>query len=467
MRIFTALFLTISCAACTSPIKVVRVNPSDSATRTGVAYHLSYTRFNVAIKRMVKACGPGSITLVTNVEASLADPAIDPDQEFTIDPNSMAGIFRISAVKADYGKGGLVKSLNASAEDRLVQTLSAAVAGVIKLATLPVAVGTAGITPVPACSQSTLDALKALPQAVKDLTQASNKLELESSNYKSIQDRVTALGGIVDESTRRSLFEARVRSDTAAVSLVDKKAIVDRLKEALSHTETFYWPRSGSEFQALRPAPDNLLNLWKNTEFTASLPKPPNVHLRLVVDVGQPNIKPTPISSSEPVQGLPYRMPRSGYLIACDGDCSPANLLTSVSAQVLQLGTHYYLPCQSQTFGSTACTFTVDENGLPTSAGTEKKVAAAENAAAAFKDLATQYSTLRETRRDFEKVAYEAATARLKAKAEYEKALASPPPLTELQLLNEQTALLKGYVDYYAAMKAYNDAKNAVEPGNP
>lgn len=462
----SSVLLALACAGCTSSIGVVRVDADQPATRTGVAYHLPYSRFEVAVTRTVTACSKSNITLATSVEAVAAPAEGDPDHAYTLDPNSLMGVFRVGALKAEYGKGGLVKSLNATSEDRTAQVLSAVAAGVIKLATLPVPVPVvaeaAGGSKVSACNSDTLSALSALPAAAAEVRQASNDLAAKAAAYKTLQDRVTALGGIVDESTRRALVEARARSEDAAIALTGKKVRLDKLKEALSHTDKFLWPQRGSEFRAQRPAPGNVLALWKNPEFTGSLSSPSPVDLRLVVDTAQPEALPKAAPTSDPVPGLPYRMPRTGYLLACDGDCSPANQLALLPATVLQLGTTYYLPCKSQTFGSTACTFTADEGGVPTSAGSEVKAAAAENAAVAFKDLATQYAGLKLARRDAERQAYEAETARLKAKAEYEKAIATPPPPAVPQALTDQTALLKAYVDYYSAMKAYTDAKNAV-----
>lgn len=461
----TTLLVTLACAGCTSSIGVVRVDPDQPATRVGVAYHLPFSRFEVSVKRMVTACTVADITLATSVEAVAAPAESDPDHAYAIDPNSLMGVFRVGALKAEYGKGGLVKSVNATSEDRTAQVLSAVAAGVIKLATLPVPMPVVAANDaggLSACNSDTLAALSALPNATAEVKQASNELAVRAATYKTLQDRVSALGGIVDETTRRALVEARARSDDAAVSLAGKKTRLDKLKEALSHTDKFLWPQRGSEFRSLRPAPANLMALWKNPTFTGPLSQPSPIDLRLVVDTAQPDLVPKSATPSEPIAGLPYRMPRSGYLLACDGDCSPANQMALLPATVLQLGMPFYLPCKSQTFGSTACTFTADEGGVPTSAGSEIKSAAAENAAGSFKDLATQYAGLKVARRDAEKQAYEAETARLKAKAEYEKAIATPTPPAVPQALTDQTALLKAYVDYYTAMKAYTDAKNVV-----
>lgn len=480
---FALVLAGLACVACTSPVKVVRVDPNKPETRVGVAYHLPFSRFEVSITRMVTGCEANTISLSTSVDAALAEAAIDPEQSFTIDPNSLAGVFRVSALKAEYGKAGLVKSLNASADDHTAQVLLAAVGGIVKLATLPIGIPVASINsskntfgfvgsnkeePSPdskaqqktACSDATYDALQRLPEAAAELKQASNELTVAAAAYKALQERVTALGGVVDEATRRALVEARGRADDAAIKLANKKASVDKLKESLSHTQTFFWPPNGSTFDDSKSAPSNLLALWKSETVDVKGAVSP-VKLRLIVDPSLPEELPRPMKATDAVSGVPYRMPASGFFMACDGDCTPANQLAVVKADVLQLGALYYLPCQSQTFGSTACTLTADENGVPTAAGTETKASAAENAAGAFKDLTTQYSAMKESRRDAQKVAYEAEAARLKAKAEYEKALASPVTTAEEQSLASRTTVLKAYVDYYTAVKDFTDAKNA------
>jgi hypothetical protein len=315
-------------------------------------------------------------------------------------------------------------------------------------------------TPVSACLPEVIKALADIKALAADVQRASIEATVAAEAYQSLQQRVTALGGIVDEATRRELVQAKQRSEGTAATLIAARKKLDKAKEVVAHVNRFLWPRDGATFRDTEKVPGNLLALWMEPEFKDQQPAPQAVLLRL--GIGDPDTSPTEAAGDATTLGLPYRMPLAGKFYACGDKCDPANQLAEYPVSILQLGPTYYLPCQSQTFGSTSCSFTVDENGVPSAVGTEQKASAAEAAALLSKDLATQYAEYRVARRDAEKTAYEAETARLKAKADYEKALAAQAP-NPTQGVIDATNTYKAYADYYTAMKAYEDAKKAAK----
>lgn len=471
IRILLLLAIALGASGCTSTMKVTRVKAAPE-TRTGVVYQLPYSRFDVTVTRVVTACEPTAITLETSAEVGTAATAPDPSQTFTVDNNSLNGVFRIGAVKAEYGKLGQVKSFNATAEDRTAQVISSLVSGVFKIASLRLpGIGRGAETgvmnnnkppPEIPCSGDVTKTLAAITAATTDLGQASAQAKAAANSYLTIQTRVAALGGVVDEATRKQLVAARTLADLTASAMAGKKGVLDRLKGSLTDTQAFSWPPDGSTFAGSITATVGLMDKWKNPNYKGPEEEPGAVLLRLAINTPD-KVFQRPADDQDDPRGLPYRMPRPGYLYVCDADCSPKGQLAVLPAHILQVGTTFFLPCESQTFGSTSCAFTSDESGVPTSVGTERKTSAAETLANLGKDVAGQYVAAREARRDAQQKAYVAETERLKARADYEKALAALRTDPNKAVV-DATATYKVYTEYHEAAKAYEDAVKAAAP---
>lgn len=467
IRFLTLLLGLLLLQGCTSSMVVKRVKADQRDTRAGIVYQLPFSQFDVTVTRVVTACGNTTVQFATTVDVSAARATPDPSQTFTIDNNSLNGIFRVGEVKAEYAKNGTVKSFNASADDRTAQVISAVVGGALKLGSLsglriaaapdPGKAATQS-APVDACKPEVSGALAALGTATAAVSQASAEATLAADRYLALQTKVVALGGVVDEPTRRDLVAARDRADTAASVLALRKRALDKLKAALTQVQVFSWPPNGSVFDEVMPAPPYVVTNWTHDQ--VQITSPVDAVRLVLAGRGAAGAHRVAVDDQADPLGLPYRVAAQGRLAACLNACGAGEPLAIVDSPVLQLGTVYFLPCQSQTFGSTSCSMTSDDAGVLVSVGTANKTSAAETLANLGKGVAEQYVAAREARRSAQQKAYEAETARLKAQADYEKAVAAQTP-DATQGIKDATAVYKAYADYYAAQKAMDDARAA------
>lgn len=141
-----ALAGALLASACTTTLKVHRIDPEQPSTFVGAPYPLMFTRFEVEVTRQVVACPPGEMTLLERVAIKSADSAPDPKQLFAIDTNSLANALKTSEVKLVYLPSGAVSSLNATAEDRSVQVIANVVSAGVNLMKLTAAAG--GLPPL-------------------------------------------------------------------------------------------------------------------------------------------------------------------------------------------------------------------------------------------------------------------------------------------------------------------------------
>lgn len=459
LLVFSILLL---CSACTTSLKIYRVDPMKPETRIGAPYPLLFTRYEIEVTRQVAGCGPELKALV-KAEIKGIEGTPDPKQLFVLDLNSLASPVKTSEVKLEYLPNGAVSSLNASAEDRSAQIISNVVATAVKVVSIAAAAGAAPDgTPPEACSKKVLEARTIMTTQTPIVEAAIQLVDSRTEEVKALNNKIASMGSNVDENTKVALGKAWDALAAAVNDLTDKKAILDKALKVITYVETIRWPDNGDMATGESQLIPAVLSGWGAVDTNPKALKKFAVFFNLV-GVGAISRDLSKEDVVDPKLGVPYRQPVLGRFTICSGSaCGADNLpIAEKVSDVLQLGYAYYLPCESRAFTSISCTFAMTDAGQLKSMGTAQKAASAEGLSGAAKDTVTQIGSLQETLASAKTKKLEAQTAALKAQADYAAAAASlqsDPSKPD----KDETAALKASTDLLNAKRAQLEAEAAL-----
>jgi hypothetical protein len=337
------------------------------------------------------------------------------------------------------------------------------VATAVKIASITAAAGAAAKGSDEVCSDQVLAAREVIKKQAPVVAAATQAVETLTARLKELGLKAASLTPNVDQRTRVALSDAYDALARALQDLVDKQEALDKALKVITFVETRYFPDHGDLPSQDFPLPPAVFARWgtgidtdksERNRFTvyASLARESSL--------GRSLDKPDVVN---PALGIPIRTPLPGKLRLCaGGPCSDTNSPIAESVgDVLQLGYIYYLPCQSRPFSSIECTYAMTDAGQLKSMGTAQKAATAEGASAAAKDVATQAAALQETLASAKTKRLEAATAELKAQADYAAAVQALQP-DPLRGTKDETAALKASTDLLSARRAQLEAEAAL-----
>ena len=456
--IFSILLL---CTACTTSLKVQRVDPAKPETRVGAPYPLLFTRHEIEITRQVAGCGPELKALV-KAEIKGVEGTPDPKQLFVLDTNSLASPVKTSEVKLEYLPNGAVSTLNATAEDRSAQVISNVVATVVKVVSIAAAAGAAPGAPVEACSPAVLKARKAVTEQMPIVEAAINLVDSRTEEVKTLNNKIASMGGNVDEKTKAALGKAYDALVAAVDDLTDKKDALAKALKIITYVETIRWPDNGDMANGESQLIPAVLSRWGAVDTNLNARKKFAVFFNLS-GIGVISRDLDKEDVVDPKLGVPYRQPVLGRFTVCSGGpCGADNLpIAEKVGDVLQLGYVYYLPCESRPFTSISCSFAMTDTGQLKSMGTAQKAASAEGLSGAAKDTVTQLGSLQETLSSAKTKKLEAQTAALKAETDYAAAAAALQP-DPSKSDKDETAALKASTDLLNAKRAQLEAEAAL-----
>lgn len=507
MKIISSKAILISVpfmlAGCSKTLNVAEIRPEGA--RSGVGYVLPFTQYDITVNWRLDQCYteqdnpaggaliqtpiPPKIALKVEAAQSSAD---DGHLAFMVNPQDLQSLTSITSFNAKWHDGrNLFSTINASVEDRSAQIVANVVKTAVKVLPLAMGMPTGLIPPgstAPACTPAALAALEASKAAKALLEARTSEFEQATAAYKTTSDRITALGTSVSESAKTDLNDAlkamgvaKRRQDAAA------EALTEALKP-ITYTRKFRWPLDGNTFSRNPELlPEEQWRKWvlvDGVEYHTRpvylqierigtfgrLPPRNNLSPREVkLAAGDERISPLSVIAGEtsyrlpPLteQGLRYRMPATGRLVACwrspCGSEDPAGVLASFDGPIVQLGYVNVLPFRSRMFGSNSFSAEYAVDGSLKSVGYEQKAAPAEAASGALADAAGQLATVLDPT-----TRLQTATARLKALNEYKDALEATqdqvenPLVTQAAALNVETAFIN-------AQRANVDAQIALE----
>lgn len=394
----------------------VTVEPFDGKAEylDGVPHVLPFTQYRATVVWRVTACvaatesAPSTVKIATKVE--IADGfADDLRQAYLIDPTQLESALSISSFRVTYFDGrNQIATINASSEDRTAQVVTSLATGVGKLAVAAAAGGAGESVGPQACSDEVAEAVAAVDTMETDLETLNGRVKAAQAALKAATDKVTTMGSAVDDASRAQLATAidNLTKETRAQA-AKVRELAEQL-ELISSKREIRWPEASNVFSstAAISLPGETLDRWasvtSNTrasllastevyfsvETIGSFGRSPQTPIAQPQRPTQPAIEPTPLSRT--VEGLPYRIPANGRMVACaTSPCSSrsSDIYASLQGPVAQLGYVNVLPIRARRFGNTVFAAELTPIGGLKSAGYEQKTAAAESMATAFNGI--------------------------------------------------------------------------------
>lgn len=445
-----------SCAACTTELNAVRIqdNPAD-VPLSGAPYNLSFTQFDITVTQRVARCfrkwtpeeseaHSGQKYDLSSPDAQISVTAVisksearDPLRNYVIDLNSLESFFKTTSVEASYYESGVLKGLNAAAEDKTGEFISSTVGTLAKLASAAMA---QNFVAPDTCEKKTKEHFDEAEMKAAELEALTPQLVAATEAVKQHIALATALGratpaadkielakdvkALLDLSKKQIKLEKELASELAAISIVTKSK----------------WPANGEEFVSSAPIAkpvDNTKSKWFTTISPGKLAASA-AYFEIRASEGIGRVLPCGskcVEDNVDHKGFKYRMPSLGKLYMCsaltnriekDGSKSEAKTCAAESdadlyqtdakeAMISQLGRIYILPLKSTLFSSKSITATFSETGVPTKVGLTAS-AASDKLGASLGTIAGSAINLHNTKKGREKAALEDQLAILKLK---------------------------------------------------
>jgi hypothetical protein len=384
----------------------------NKAAVTGVPYSLPMLQYELKVTRSLAQCvQPDTeipdLKFAVTVEAT---PHYVAGETYVIDYRDLAGPTKTSAFSMEYQENSnILKSLNASVEDRSGEIISnvvrtaigiASLAGGIPLPTASLNAEGQRVIPPPTgelvCSPETVKLIEAVDAASAEVEAAATSVKTLTASVDALANRLSALS----DADRAELTRLTGLQTKALRTLANKRTALAEATDKVSLVTTMRWPREPDDdaellqldeadlrkFEGLLVRRDPVLqgrNLIENrcdksTAITQCLRAKLDVYVTLARTSPQPDEFPSGVqdppiqtaSSKSPAQGIFVRPPAQGRLLACgaqsQGNCTengPQLLLRSDDAQIPQLGQLRFLPFRNEAFENNALVVSLTPSG--------------------------------------------------------------------------------------------------------
>lgn len=407
-------------AGCATNLGVRPLAATDSQ-REGISYVLPFTQYVVTETWRVADCTPGSEKVAAKVEATLGQ-ADDGDHAYLIDPASLQRLLTVSDFKATFQDGGnMLQTVNATIEDRTGPFIGNVVKTAAALAPLAF-----GVPPLPAPGAEPTSICK--PEIVTALGEAKRVkglLETATADVKTANDALLVeaaaaanMGSSIDEGTRKRYGDAlKALQNATTIQAGRSSELADALKP-ITYQRVVRWPETSRCFhsqafsvdpEAMKKwfvegtQPSTVQKIYLAVERAGSYgrlpitpPGCPGASALAAAASGRTAGTTAPVAPAgdgykdpEPsLQGLRYRSPAQGRLVACTAiPCRSEDVetvLTVVEGPVAQLGYVNVLRVRALPFGSNSFSAEFRANGGLSSAGYGQKSAPLEGGAASL-----------------------------------------------------------------------------------
>ncbi|RJG52485.1 hypothetical protein D0Z70_19960 [Sphingobium terrigena] len=257
----TALSATLV-SGCTH-LEVNRHGPDSTGSRSGYAYMLDFTQYQIELKRTLISCDADKVPEVKTEATITALLAPDGEQVYVIDPESMISAFKTSDISITYKDGRLV-AFNASTVDKtgdVIASVAATAGKVVLLASgIPIPVSDkAGKAQM--CKDDAVSNLALIEANKKPIKAATDALDEANAKLAVL----TAQFATKPTEKLRTQIEARTKANAAAKKQLD--AITKASSDAqawLTDRRTATWPDDSSTFHAWSayPLPIGTADKW-------------------------------------------------------------------------------------------------------------------------------------------------------------------------------------------------------------
>lgn len=461
---FIAVVLATTLAGCTSLSTREDLRPEAGAALTGVPYSLPMLQFDLAMTRSLAQCvdpvsGKPNVKFTLTVEATPRYPA---GETYVIDYRQLSGWTKVTGLTVEFQENSnVLKSVNATAEDRTGAIIGNAIKSSIGIASLiggiPLPSGAPlinGRPPAPRGMIVCVEGKKGSQAKLDEVTVATEDVKSKTKSLKAVTaavDGLSARQAALSDSDRADLTKKLGEQKAAIKALADANEALDELKSEISYTVKTTWPRSFGETDKTFPASGPGLARLASLVKWAAADSSPNAGENRCDDQGKlgeciasklesylilwPNNDDTrgPAASvtarnspavavaGSTVGGLLVRPPIHGHLIVCaatDTGCtedSPKVVFRSDDTAIPQLGSLRFLPFRNEAFQNNALTLLLTPTGDLSKIEYKNSKAQGEEASAtvlsAVNDLRGYMDARAKQRAAEEKLAHDSLTA--------------------------------------------------------
>lgn len=490
----------VALSACTTVTSSgIRRDPPDGSAPAGFAYTLPFAQYEIQTTRRLSACptpatarepAKGEFQFV--IEAT-ATPRFAPDVTVTMDYQALANAWKTTDYSVALHDNGMLRTVNASSDDRTAQVAGNVVTGIGRLAML-----SAGAFPTPTAS---INVFRGPPQAaarVCSQTAQTNLARLQQLERKLVPEATAAVAarraevedieaykaarGELDDARAQKLIEARRKLSDAADALKRLVAERDQVLARISVQSTFLWPTSSKEYASLLTIPAREASFIR-TLFTG--PDFPDLQkdLALAVILTPATGSPRPDSAHLPptTAGAVYLTPAQGRLRLCRpvsgaannsldicANAPPSDIVLESWGNVPQFGRYAQLPLKNGPLENNVLSATFRADGTLQEARFEARRSAAETASGVFAQATetalTTAGRIDAARTAREQAAVTEATAalqrektRLETEAEILRLKASSASTSDLALIGAQRELVEAQLALERSQRELTD----------
>ncbi|EJM67647.1 hypothetical protein PMI30_02111 [Pseudomonas sp. GM50] len=371
--------------------------PDKTFIEMGGGYGLPMLQFKISVRRTLLQCtneaGTPDIRFLTKVEA---DPSYIVGERISVDSEKMAGWSKVSRLSLETYDSGVIKSLNAAAEDQTKAIAGSVVKSGFSLLSLVSGVPLVNLSEEPregppeppstyVCSATTLSALKEIQAETGNLEAQTEQLVILTDEVARME-RLAGLGGL-SQALKNQLDKVQKEASVQSKRVAKADQSLARLIKRVSITEEIIWPRTYKQTE-LNEAPSAhskaaLLALFQrrpvaNGYSDAQLSATLNLKGRLVPVVKTADAVPcsdTQLCDHKAVdaddgEGLLYRDPVAARLLICEvSDLRNCNVdgatgvVVSSIVMVPQLGKLRMLTFRNGVFQNNELKVVFRENG--------------------------------------------------------------------------------------------------------
>ncbi len=441
-------------AGCTTAVTSQKLD--GAVEPAGIVYSLPMLQYDLDVTWTVVECGEEPKVDVNAEVTVLSSP--DPSATYVLDYTSLSNPTKVSELTVELADNGLIKTINASADDRtaeVIQGVFSIVGGVARTlvgAPVPAAAVAPQAKPsVEICTEDTKKDVAALAMHDGILDEKTKAVAAATKN----SERLTLLVKSMKEPTDallRQLEEAEMALATAKDSLAEEQAYRAPILARVSQKQNKVWPENGNwpVKNAAVSVPEKAVNRW-----FVSVPDELRKQLSLQLELGSLTSSVAVSGDFSENQGIYYRHPAPVRFRACRlGQCDDGGSIVVKEAfgQAPQAGPVVLLPFDNGPFQNNSLEVEFTAAGQPSKVEYKELRATAQAAVETGAKIAEQLPGLREQLMNAELAKLTRKTQLLeqqKKLADARRAL-EPAPTAELEaqtaLINAETALINARI---------------------
>jgi hypothetical protein len=519
-KLHVLLMLCILQASCTTHLESSKLDPAKAqkynAYLDGIHYSLPKTQLLLKATYRIVSCNQNAEINVKLEASSSAIP--DPNHHYVIDKDALNSWTKSTSLKVEYHPNMMIKSINATADDKVAPIIADVVSTVAKVAT--VAAAAAGVTPSEACLPTVATAVKKVSEAELNIKSVTKMLELFELDITYLRGVKAEKGDKWDAADKEKYLKLLNEYHEASRLLATSKTDLQENLKKISFERNITWSPNADEFlftqltgsvpvfdgldqndpdvaAALSVSTKNLRDgkFIKDTEIYVKMVNPSMLQTKIAVESTKSNSPFMRMSKDCELQncfdvlqksdfeafkitgdkekkiiGFVYRYPSVATLDFCSTlQCNGTDNkhLATYSGALIQLGKLQAISLKSPPFTNRKFAATFSEDGAPTMLEFSAD-SSGQNIAAAVKGAVTSASEIYTGEKGKELKSIQNETTLLKAKKDLKDlklSLVETPKTDDQKTIanfNEETLLISAEVQY---IKAKNELEKLLSEG--